>query len=140
MEGRRGERREESLRVSPVHIEAHDGELLESDGQVHGGDGDGGLDLVVAGEVAHHDDPAEHGHVLEDGGGELTANTIEEDVDSIRGRDVEGLVDVLGLVVECPVKVEVRLDPGSFLSISGVSQDPQSQDSAVKMTLERQRR
>ena len=134
MEGGRG-RREDSLRVSPVHIEAYDGELLEGDGQVHGGDGDGGLDLVVAGEVAHHDDPPEHGHVLEDRGRELTSNTVEENVDTIGGRDVEGLVDVLSLVVERPIKVEVCLDPGSFLSISGVSQDPQSQDSAVKMTL-----
>ena len=75
--------------------------------------------------------------MLEDCSGELTTNTVEEDVDTIGGRDVEGLVDVLGLVVERPVKVEVCLDPGGFLSISGVSQDPQSQDSAVKMTLER---
>ena len=91
--------------------------------------------MVVAGEVAHHDDPAEHGHVLEDGGGELTADSIEEDVDTIGGGDVEGLVDVLSLVVEGPVQVEVCLDPGRLVSVSGVSQDPQPQDSADKITL-----
>ena len=88
--------------------------------------------MVVAGEVAHHDDPAEHGHVLEDGGGELTADTIEEDVDTVRGGYVEGLVDILGLVVESPVQVEVGLDPGGLVSVSGVSEDPEPQDSVVK--------
>ena len=51
-------------RVRPVHVEAHDGELLEGDGEVEGGDAGGGLQLVVAGEVAHHDHPPEHAHVL----------------------------------------------------------------------------
>lgn len=123
------------MKVSPVDIESHDGELLEGDGEVEGGDSEAGLDLVVAGEVAHHDHPAEHGHVLEHSGGELTTNTVEENVDSIGGGNVEGLVDVLGLVVEGPVQVEVCLDPGGFLTISSVSQDPEPQDSAVKITL-----
>ena len=78
--------------------------------------------------------------MLEHCGGELTTNTVEENVDSIGGGNVEGLVDVLGLVVEGPVQVEVCLDPGGFLTISSVSQDPEPQDSAVKMTLERRRR
>ena len=51
-------------RVRPVHVEAHDGELLEGDGEVEGGDAGGGLQLVVAGEVADHDHPPEHAHVL----------------------------------------------------------------------------
>ena len=88
--------------------------------------------MVVAGEVAHHDDPAEHGHVLEDGGGELTTNSIEEDVDTIGGGDVEGLVDVLSLVVEGPVIVEVRLYPRCLLSVPRVAQDSQAENSTLR--------
>ena len=77
--------------------------------------------MVVAGEVAHHDDPAEHGHVLEDGGGELASNTIEKNVDTIWGSNVKCLVDILSLVVKSPVQIEVRLDPGGFVSVSCVA-------------------
>ena len=102
-------------RVRPVHVEAHDGELLEGDGEVEGGDAGGGLQLVVAGEVAHHDHPPEHAHVLhqsevssqqcppitahlQHAAGEAPAHAVPEDVDAVGRGDVEGLVEVLGEV------------------------------------------
>ena len=91
--------------------------------------------MVVAVEVADHDDSAEHGHVLEDCGGELTSNSVPEDVDTVRGCDVEGLVDVLGLVVEGPVVVEVRLDPRRLLSVPSVAQNSQAENSTLKSSL-----
>ena len=74
--------------------------------------------------------------MLEDGGGELASNTIEKNVDTIWGSNVKCLVDILSLVVESPVQIEVRLDPGGFVSVSCVAQDPQPQYSALKITLE----
>ena len=102
--------------VRPVHVEAHDGELLEGDGEVEGGDAGGGLQLVVAGEVAHHDDPPEHAHVLhqsevssqpcppitahlQHAAGEAAAHAVPEDVDAVGRGDIEGLVEVLGVGV-----------------------------------------
>ena len=55
---------------SPINIEPNYGQLFESDCEVQGGNGGGGLDLVVAGDVAHHDHSPEHAHVLHHGGGE----------------------------------------------------------------------
>ena len=64
----------------PVNIEANYGQLLESDGEVEGRYADVGLDVVVAVEVADHDDPAKHCHVLQDCGRELSPHTVPEDV------------------------------------------------------------
>ena len=91
--------------------------------------------MVVAVEVAHHDDPAKHGHMLEDGGGELSTNSVPEDVHTIGSCNVEGLIQVLCFVVEGPVVVEVRLDPGGLLSITSVAQDSQAKVPKLKRTL-----
>ena len=114
---------------SPINIEPNYGQLFESDREVQGGNGGGGLDLVVAGDVAHHDHPPEHPHVLHHRGGEAAPHPVPEDVHAIRGGNVESLIKVLGFVVERPVVVEVSLDPRCLLAVSSVAQDPQTEDS-----------
>ena len=112
---------------SPINIEPNYGQLFESDREVQGGNGGGSLDLVVAGDVAHHDHAPEHAHVLHHGGGEAAPHPVPEDVHTVGCGDVERLVEVLGLVVERPVVVEVSLDPRGLLAVSSVAQDPQTQ-------------
>ena len=51
---------------SPINIEPNYGELLESDGKVEGRYAGGGGDVVVGGQVAHHDHSTKHPHVLQD--------------------------------------------------------------------------
>ena len=126
----------------PVYIEPDDGELLESDGEVEGGEGGAGLQVVVAGQVSHHDHPAEHPHVAQHRPSKAPAHSVPEYVNlgitffsvfcqislflthSIGSGDVEGLVEVLGFVVESPVEAQVSLDPGGFLSTASIGQHP----------------
>ena len=61
--------------------------------------------LGRTGDVAHHDHSPEHAHVLEHRGGEAAPDPVPEYVHTVRGGDVEGLVEVLSLVVEGPVIV-----------------------------------
>lgn len=93
---------------------------LEGDGHVGGGDHGDILGVVVGVEVAENADAAVEGHVVQDDVVEDAADGVDEDVDAVRGGDLQGGADVLRLVVEGPVEAQIHLDPGGFVAVARV--------------------